>query len=134
MTVQDAQSLKIIYTLAFASDYDQYNFYPPTMKSLDTHISEIKNGHYYKITYNGEIAGDSCVTPTFKVEVEYFFISEQLQKKPIGTMTMNLMKEYADIGVRKLVTPYKAIRNHQFDYLKVEDFQPNPIKNFVVLE
>jgi GNAT superfamily N-acetyltransferase len=139
--VEDAEILKAVSVLAFTNDYEQYGSYPPGIESLDWHKSAIEKGHYYKISYDGEIVGGICVIPSVGdlVKIKYFFISENYQNKSIGSTAMELMeKKYSSAKVWALVTSYKAYRNHhfyeKFGYLKNGEIQPDPSNEFKVFK
>ena len=139
--VEDAEKLKAICVLAFISDYEQYGSYPPGIESLAWHQTEIEKGHYYKILYNGALAGGICVIPSAnkQIEIKYFFISNDFQNKRIGSSIMDLIEEkYHSATTWTLVTPYKAFRNHhfyeKFGYVKVGEAQPDPNNDFKVFE
>lgn len=139
--VDDAATLRAISVLAFTSDYEQYGSYPPGIESLDWHTSAIKKGHYYKIIFDGEIAGGICVIPSANdlVKIKYFFISNDYQNKGIGSTALKLVEqEYRTARIWALVTPYRAYRNHhfyeKFGYYKVGEIQPDPNNDFVVFK
>lgn len=138
---QDAESLKAISIAAFTSDYQLYGSYPPGIESLAWHQAEIEKGHYFKIQYSGELAGGICVIPseTNKIEIKFFFISDDFQNRKIGTTVMELIEnKYSSATTWTLVTPYKAFRNHHFyeklGYLKVNEIQPDPQNLFKVFQ
>ena len=140
-TSEDAEQLRAISVQAFTNDFEQYGAYPPDIESLDWHKSAIAKGHYYKILYDGEVAGGICVIPFSNkhIEIKYFFISDNFQNKQIGSATMELIeKQYSDAQVWTLVTPYKAYRNHhfyeKFGYSKVGEIQPDPGDPFKLFE
>lgn len=137
--VEDAEVLKPMSVLAFTSDYEQYGFYPPGIESLDWHKSAIEKGHYYKINYDGEIAGGICVVPSASdlLKLKHIFISDIYQNKRIGSTAMELIeKKYSNAKNWVLVTPYKAYRNHHFyekcGYSKVGEVQPDPNNEFKI--
>lgn len=139
--VENAEVLKTICVLAFTADYEQYGSYPPGIESLDWHKSEIEKGHYYKITYDGEIAGGICVIPSVNdlIKLKYFFISDLYQNKGIGSTIIELIeKKYSNARTWVLVTPYKAYRNHhfyeKFGYSKVGEVQPDPENEFRIFK
>lgn len=139
--VEDAEVLKSISVLAFTSDYEQYGSYPPGIESLDWHKSAIEKGHYYKISYDGEIVGGIYVIPSVNdlIKIKYFFISDVYQNKSIGTTTMELIEQkYSKAIIWALVTPYKAYRNHHFyekiGYSKVGEVQPDAKNEFKVFK
>ncbi len=139
--VEDAEVLKAVSVLAFKSDFEQYGSYPPGIEALDWHKSTIDKGHYYKISYVGEVAGGICVIPSVNdlVKIKYFFISNTYQNKNIGSTTMELIeKKYSNARTWALVTPYKAYRNHhfyeKFGYSKVGEIQPDPNNEFKVFK
>lgn len=139
--VENAEVLKAICVLAFTGDYEEYGSYPPGIESLDWHKSEIEKGHYYKIRYDGEIAGGICVIPSVNdlIKLKYFFISDIYQNKGIGSTTMELIeKKYSNARAWGLVTPYKAYRNHhfyeKFGYSKVGEVQPDPKNEFRIFK
>ena len=138
---EDAEQLKLISVQAFANDCEQYGAYPPGIESLDWHKSEIHKGHYYKILYGDEVAGGICVIPSpeSQIEIKYFFIADNFQNKRIGSATMTLIeKQYNNVQIWNLVTPYKAYRNHhfyeKFGYSKVGEIQPEPSDPFKVFK
>jgi GNAT superfamily N-acetyltransferase len=135
--VEDAEILKAVSVLAFTNDYEQYGSYPPGIESLDWHKSAIEKGHYYKISFDGVIAGGICVIPSVNdlIRIKYFFISDIYQNKSIGSTTMELIeKKYSNARTWALVTPYKAYRNHhfyeKFGYSKVGEVQSDPNNEF----
>lgn len=139
--VEDAEVLKAISVLTFTDDYEQYGSYPPDIESLDWHKSAIEKGHYYKISYDGEIAGGICVIPSGGdlIRLKYLFISDIYQNKSIGSKALELIeKKYSSARVWILVTPYKAYRNHhfyeKFGYIKVGEVQPDPNIEFKVFK
>lgn len=139
--VEDAEVLKAMSVLAFKSDYEQYGSYPPGIESLRWHKSAIEKGHYYKIIYDGEIAGGICVIPSVNdvMKIKYFFIPDIYQNKGIGSTTMELIeKKYSNARIWVLVTPYKAYRNHHFyekiGYSKVGEVQPDPNNEFKIFK
>ena len=139
--IEDADVLKSISIDAFTSDYEQYGSYPPGIESLAWHQSEIEKGHYYKILFNGELAGGICLIPSENkhIKIEYFFIANDYQNKRIGSTTMELIeKQYSSAITWVLKTPYKAYRNNhfyqKFGYRKIGEFQPDPDKDFILFE
>jgi hypothetical protein len=135
--IEDAEVLKAISVLAFTDDYEQYGSYPPDIESLDWHRSAIEKGHYYKISYDGDIVGGICVIPSVGdlIKIKYFFISDVYQNKSIGSTALKLVeKKYSNARVWALVTPYKSYRNHhfyeKFGYLKVGEVQPDANNEF----
>ena len=139
--IEDAEVLKAISVEAFKSDFELYSSYPQGIESLAWHRSEIEKRHYYKIQYNGELAGGICVIPSDneQIEIKYFFISRNFQNKRIGSKTMELIeKQYDWAKMWRLVTPYKSYRNHhfyeKFGYTKVSEIQPDPDEAFKVFE
>ncbi len=140
-TFEDAEVLKSVAVLAFTSDYEQYGSFPPGVNSLDWHKSAIEKGHYYKISYDNEIAGGICVIPSVNdlIKIKYFFISDIYQNRSIGSTIMELMeKKYSNTRTWALVTPYKAYRNHhfyeKFGFSKVGEIQPDPNNEFKVFK
>jgi len=132
-TSGDAQLLKSISVQSFTDDFEKYGSFPPGIKSLKWHKTEIKKGHYYKIIYENEIIGGICVIPLLndEIEVKYLFISDFFQNKGIGSKVMRLIERmYCAYKVWSLVTPYKAYRNHhfyeKFGYKKIGEIQPDP--------
>lgn len=87
------------------------------------------------------MAGGICVIPskTNKIEIKFFFISDDFQNRKIGTKVMELIEnKYNSATTWTLVTPYKAFRNHHFyeklGYLKVNEIQPDPQNLFKVFQ
>lgn len=139
--VADVKPLKEAAVAAFSSDFEEYGAFPPGIESMEWHRAEIEKGHYYKIQYDGELAGGICVIPSGDehIEIKYFFILDSYQNNGIGSETMGLIEnQYKHIKEWLLVTPYKACRNHHYyeklGYKKVREIQPDPDNEFTVYE
>ena len=137
----DAETLKNMSIIAFTSDFKQYGSFPPHIQSVEWHLSQIEKGHYYKIKYNGEMAGGICLIlqGDSLIKIKYFFIAERFQNKKVGSQVMKLIEEhYNNVATWSLVTPYKAYRNHHFyeklGYVKIGEIQPDPNDEFKVFK
>lgn len=140
-TVDDVELLRQLAAGAFQEDYELYGSKPPGIETSDWHEALSKTGHYFKILYEGEVAGGIGLISegSAQMEVKIFFIDERFQGKGIGSQVMfKIETEYANVNKWRLVTPYKAFRNHHFyeklGYRKTGEIQPDPNREFRVFQ
>lgn len=81
--IEDSEALKAISVEAFKDDFELYGRYPEGIESPAWHQSEIEKGHYYKIQFDGELAGGICVilSDSEQIEIKYFFHLKNLSKQ-----------------------------------------------------
>ncbi|MFT5701118.1 MAG: GNAT superfamily N-acetyltransferase [Desulforhopalus sp.] len=137
----DAETLKNMSIIAFTNDFKEYGAFPPDVQSISWHLTQIEKGHYYKIKYNGELAGGICLILQNEslIKIKCFFIAESFQNKSIGSRVIKLIEtHYNNVTTWALVTPYKAYRNHHFyeklGYVKNGEIQPDPNNAFTIFK
>lgn len=139
--VEDAEQILEVKKRAFAPEFELYGVIPPGAYSLEKQRVSIAERTFYKVLYNGQLAGGICLVEQANGDlyVSGVFIDEPFQNLGIGKEAMKLVEnEYGTGRTWRLETPYMSFRNHHFyesmGYSKVGEYTPeySEDKNFIL--
>lgn len=135
--LEDASELIGIKIRAFEWDLKEYGFGPPGYDSIEDLNKAIERAFYYKVVYNGKIAGGCSVYKLDEglYELGSLYVDPKLQNKGIGTETIEMIeKKFPEALKWTLETPYRSYRNqHLYEkmgYKKLDEYKPFDDKEF----
>ncbi|MDZ5472395.1 GNAT family N-acetyltransferase [Bacillus sp. 31A1R] len=116
--LDDIEDLLPIQRAAFQEDLEKYEDYEtnPACETIEKLTENILNYHHYTILEGREIIGAIDVRGNNeRMHIDKLFINPSIQNKGLGTAAMNFLeKEFPNVKLWTLYTPFLSFRNHHF--------------------
>ena len=130
-TLEDIEDLLMIQKASFQDDLKKYQDFEtnPACETSEKLEENIQKYHHFTILEENTIIGAIDVRGNKeRMHIDKVFITPSKQNKGTGTMAIQFLeKQFSDVKLWTLYTPYLSFRNHyfyeKFGYKKTKEVQ-----------